>query len=205
MVKKRKKTNRRTKILLVVLYATFFYFMYYMSVNRSGTGTYDFISSLYVYFSGAVAHMSTRLSNFDFEWTYGLTLISGLLRPLMLVVKYLLGTWPNIYQNTIDIGVKLQFPVSINSLKDFNAFVLPFFYFYCDGGILMVLFDSLVYGAVCESFYLNFKHKKTEFSTVLYLLIISGLMCSMVRYNFILVYYTLAFFVVWFIYKKKKS
>lgn len=200
------KISRSTKRNIIFSLIASIIFMYYMSVNRRiGDEAYNFIETLYANFSGSMAHMSYRFDTIKFEehYTYGFTLISGILRPIMLVWKYILGSYPDIYQNTLNIGVQLQSAVDIGNNTSFNAYATPFFYFYYDCGYIGVFIDSIVYGGVCQLIYLKMKRNSSEINIAMYLLIIHGIFTSMIRYSFILVYYSFAFIYIRLLFRQK--
>jgi oligosaccharide repeat unit polymerase len=200
------KISNKTKKNILLIIITAIIFMFYMTVNRTKTGEYDIFYSLYVYFSGSMPHMSYRLDTIDFSnhYTYGMTFFSGLLRPFMIIYKWIFGSFPDLYQRTLDIGVLLQSAVDIGTGKTFNAFVPSFFYFYFDYGYVGVIMDSILYGIVSEYFYIKMKFNMTKRNIALYLLIIQGMLTSMIRYPFILVHYTMAFFVIYIFYRRTR-
>ncbi|MDQ0196272.1 O-antigen polymerase [Paenibacillus wynnii] len=205
ILKRNLKLSKGTKTSIILIIICAIVFMFLMTSNRATNGEYDILYSLYTYFSGSMPHMSYRLDTIDFsnQYTYGMTFFSGLLRPLMLIYKWISGSFPDVYQMTLDIGVQLQTAVDIGTGKSFNAFVPSFFYFYFEYGYIGVVFDSIIYGVVCQYFYIKMKLKMSKRNIALYLLIIQGMLTSMIRYPFILVYYTFAFFIIIMFYKKQ--
>lgn len=206
IVKKKLRISRRVKISILLILIGAIAFMYFMSIKRNKSGEYDFLYSVYVYFSGALPHMSYRLETIDFsnKFTYGMTFVSGLLRPPMIIYKWLFGSFPAVYQQTIDIGVELQSAVDIGTGQTYNAFATSFFYFFYDLGYIGVIVDSILYGIICEYFYIKMKRKMTKMNIALYLLIIQGILTSMIRYPFVLFYYTYAFAYLLLFYSKNK-
>lgn len=178
--------------------------VYQLSLGRKNTDTYDVMKALYVDFCGSFTHMGLRFKQVDFEqYTYGLSLLSGFLRPLMLVIKYTLGKFPYLYQITIDIGNILQTPIMIGTNIETNAYVFPVFYFYYDGGFIGVLIDSLICGIVSGKIYYNANKSDNLYDNAIYLLIIYGICTSFIRYSGNLVYYALAFFMMRIFFKNK--
>lgn len=199
-----KVNKHRTKFLILLITVVCIIFMYYMSINRMISREYDFLYSLYIYFTGCFPHMSHRIESIDISanYTYGVTFFSGLLRPLMLIYKWINGSFPEVYQRTLDIGVELQTPVDIGTGKTFNAFATNLYYFYYDGGYIGVIIDSILYGLICQYVYLRMRINMTRLNIALYLLVIQGIFTSMIRHPFVLVYYTYAFMVVILIYTR---
>ncbi|SJZ77153.1 O-antigen polymerase [Anaerorhabdus furcosa] len=198
------RNNKRNIVILIVL-AFLVYVMYQLSINRTGSGTYEFFYQIYVYFCGCMPHTSLRLETVNFDYTYGMTFISGLLRPIMLVLKYLgSGQFPAIYQRTIDIGVTLQTAVKISEGHTFNAFVLPFYYFYFDGGVIAVVIESFLYGLFCGTVFFKSVREYNKKRLAKYLLIIIYIATSMIRFSPSLVYFAFAYFYMNFCYKRGK-
>lgn len=205
ILNKKLRLGKKTKISMMCCVVGVIILMYYMSINRKNDGSeYEFIKTLYTNFSGAMPHMSYRLETINIKenYTYGLTLFSGILRPFMLIYKYIFGNYPELYQYTLDIGSQLQTPVSLGGNITFNAYVTPFYYFYYDLGYLGVVIDSIIYGAVCQWFYIKMKSKFSIMNIAFYLLIIQGIFTSMIRYSFVLIYYVLAFIFIRIIFVK---
>lgn len=202
---KQPRNKRRRRIIIISILCGIIFMMYQLSIHRTNNAAYEFAYQLYVYFCGCVPHMSLRFDTVNFEYTYGMTLISGFLRPIMLVYKYLIGNglFPEVYQRTIDIGTTLQSAVTISRGHTFNAFVLPFYYFYVDGGLIGVIIDSFIYGFFCSHAYSNFKKTRTKYSETKYLFVIVLIGTSMIRYNLGLVYFAFAYLYIRLLYKRK--
>lgn len=176
--------------------------MVILSINRTGSPTYNFMKSIYTDFCGCFTHMSLRWKNItDNDYTYGISLLSGLLRPIVLPIKWVIGSYPQIYSKTIEIGELLSPPIYIGPNIEYNAYVLAPYYFYYDCGILGVFFDSLVCGVFCEFVYNkaseeSAQNAKNRLFAALYLLIVYSIFTSMIRYSGNLVYIVYAFFAV---------
>lgn len=200
--KKISRKKRKKWYILIIIIALFFA-LYKLSLARKGEGSYEFMHQTYVYFCGCIPHTSLRLSTIDFKYTYGLTFFSGFLRPIMLIIKYLgNGQFPELYQRTIDIGVYLQSAVQITPGHTYNAFVLPFYYFYYDGNLIGVFIDSLMYGYWCGTNYYQMKKNYSKKIIAKYLLIIIYISTSMVRFNPSLVYFAFAYIYINLCFKK---
>lgn len=198
-----KKRNYKRNIIILTILALLIYMMYQLSIKRTDSGTYEFLYQIYVYFCGCMPHTSLRLETVNFDYTYGMTFLSGILRPIMLVIKYLgNGEFPEIYQRTIDIGVILQDAVRISDGHTFNAFVLPFYYFYCDGGITAAIIESFLYGFFCGAVFFRTVKEFSKKRLAKYLLIVIYIATSMVRFSPSLVYFAFAYFYINFCFKK---
>lgn len=202
-----KRMKTRTKMILLFIVLVMIYVMYQLSINRTGSGSYEFLYQIYIYFCGCLPHTSLRLDTVNMDYTYGMTFISGFLRPLMLIYKYTIGSgaFPAIYQRTIDIGETLQTAVNISEGHTFNAFVLPFYYFYYDGGIIAVIVESLLYGIFCGRAFARYQSYPTKRNLAKYLVIIIYIANSMVRFCPSLVYFALAYIYVDLYFGKEKN
>lgn len=199
---KRKNSNISIILLIILLIVI----VYKLTVNRTvGNNDGGLLYNLYVYFCGSVPHTSLRLDTVKMDYTYGLTLISGFIRPLMLIYKYLVGNFPEIYQRTLDIGLTLQSPVYITDVKSFNAFVLPFYYFYNDFGVLGVITDSFIYGIFSGIVFFRFKKVPQKINLAKYLLIIIYIYTSMIRFSPSIVYFAFAYFYINFCFLNKET
>lgn len=196
----------KSKITITIIGAIIIAIVYYLSINRKGDGSFDLFSSIYYYFFGCMPHMSTRLNSIDFGgYTWGVSLLSGLLRPFMIILKWIVGSYPDVYQKTLDIGVQLQTATHIGGSETFNAFVLAPFYFYYDAAYIGVIIDSVICGFVSYAFYEKIKLKsKSLMSVMFYLLIVYGISTSMIRYAGNLVYFVFAFGVIRILFKREK-
>ena len=197
-------SGKKKKILIITLVCIAIAFVYWLSISRSGNKEYPFLRSLYVDFCGCMAHMTLRFESVNIEYTYGMSLLSGIFRPFMLIIKYVLGSVPDVYQATLDIGEQLQGAVMIGPNIDFNAYVLPVYYFYYDCGFVGIVFDSFVCGAVCQTFYNKFQDTKTYISSAFYMLIVFAIFTSMIRYAGNLVYFILSFVALRLMFKKRE-
>lgn len=200
-----KKKRIQRNIVVIASIGIIIFLMYQLSIHRSNNTAYEFAYQLYVYFCGCIPHTSLRLETVDIKYTYGFTLISGFLRPIMLFYKYTFGNgnFPEIYQRTLDIGTTLQSAIRISSGHTFNAFVLPFYYFYVDGGLLGVTIDSFIYGFFCSRPFYRFNKTSSMKDEATYLLIIILIATSMIRYNLSLVYFAFAYIYINFLFKKQ--
>ena len=202
-----KKKEKKKLIVISSLSAVLIYIIYLFSIYRGSTegGDYDFAHSIYVYFCGCIPHTALRLETETIDYTYGMTLLQGVLRPLALLYKYTLGggDFPTLYQRAIDIAFVLQDEVQIGKFT-FNAFVIPFYFFYFDGGIVAVIIDSVLYGMFCGISYKKARSTQTDITLAKYLVVVIYISTSMVRFSPYIAYYALAYFYVSFCYKRQK-
>lgn len=189
---------------LIFFVAGIIIIIYYLSLGRQKEGTYDVLRAVYLNFCGSFTHMGLRMENTDFQpYTFGMSLLSGFLRPAMLIVKYTFGSFPELYQRTLDIGEQLQGAIRIGSNVETNAYVFPVYYFMYDLGYLGVIIDSFLCGFACDRVYMKYKRDPSLYRAAFYLLIIYAIFTSMIRYAGNLVYYALAFVMVRILFKKE--
>jgi len=194
----------RKNIRLIIITCIAIVVVYELSIARKKSDSYDVMYALYSYFTGCFAHMGIRFEQIDFSpYTCGVSLFSGVLRPFMLAIKYICGSVPGVYQRTLDIATDLQSVVYIGKNVEFNAYVLPVFYFYYDGAYIGVVLDSIICGLFSGVIYRNMKNDKSPFFCSMYLLIIYVIFTSMIMYAGNLVYYVFAFLVVRLLFEKK--
>ena len=180
------------------------YIVYLLSVNRNEDGeSYDFVRSIHSYFCGCIPHTAMRLEMETIDYTYGMTFLQGVLRPFALVYKYTIGggSFPDLYQKAIDIAVVLQDEVQIGSFT-FNAYALPFYFFYFDGGIIAVILESFLYGSFCSITYIRYKKSPSDIRLARYLVVVIYIFSSMIRFSPYIAYFALAFFYINFCYKR---
>lgn len=201
--KKIKKVKIKNKNIfkIFVLCIPLCYLLYLLSVNRAGDDEYDFAYTIYMNFCACIPHMSEKLTNVDF--TYGATFLQGFGRPVMLAYKYTIGDgqFPDFYQRSIEIVKILQEEVHWGN-NVFNAYALPFYYFYWDGGILAVIVESFIYGYLCTKVFL--KRTISDLHRSRYILILLYLSASSVWFAPYWVYLALAYVYMIVLFKRVK-
>ena len=191
------------KMIIIAVIVMFVYLMFLFSQMRNDDHSFDFMSSVIAYFSGCVPHTSLRLATESVNYTFGMTFLSGFLRPVMLLYKYTIGggSFPEFYQQTLDIASNLQEAVIING-SEFNAFALPFYFFYYDANIIGVIIESAIYGYFCGRAYFRLKEVPTHINMVKYLIVCIYIFTSMVRFSPYIVSMAYAYIFVKLCYRK---
>ncbi len=205
MTKKKLKIKKSVIVLLVIILAVATIAIYQVSLSR---GTEDIGYSLYVYFCGVVPHLSIRLDRIVYagQHTYGLSFFSGILTFVFAIFENL-GFSPPYFFTSVKALMNVEDGVAITSElgSSFNAFVGPYFYMFLDGGYLGVFLGMMAYGMISYYFYKrlvkNFSYRDMTF----YILIVQGIVTSMVRFQFVNVYYTLAFVYIYFLINKREK
>ena len=139
-------------------------------------------------------HMQLMRENPDF--TYGMTLLNGLLRlPLLLIRSFFGIPYPTLFQKAYDaIAANNDFYV-IGSGRG-NSFVTVFYYFFMDFGYIGIVIGSFFYGYLSQASYYSMLKNSEKRSTSIYMLIALGLFLSFVRLHFTASRYIYAFIVL---------
>lgn len=151
-------------------------------------GSFDLGKTFYTYFCGNVPLADIKLASMgnDFKNTYFATSLQGVLRFFNQIAEMLnLGGW-----DLLDMGEKyadVETAVSITTSGGlYNAFVGPFYFFYCDAGWIGVFLYSFINGCIAEHVYNEAFTSVDTIMWILYLIIIvRGIIFSF--YNYLLV------------------
>lgn len=158
---------------------------------------------IYAYFTMCFrlfdTHINIMLSNPDY--TYGMTLLHGLLRIPLLLLKFIGIPYPSAYQKAID---------AINANNVFyavgkgsgNSFVTCFYYMFMDFGYVGIVIGCFVYGYFSKSIYYSMQKHPDKRSQAIYLLVAVGLFLSFTRLHFTAPRYVYAFFMLLFFFKE---
>ncbi len=178
--------------------------MYWISILRGST---NILKSTFLYFCAPIVALSENLESISGEGavrTYGMVLISGFIRPLYVVFRNLTGVELYFIDVIYDLHRYVNNYINVGQALKFNAFVTLFYYFYLDGGLLGVAFDSFMYSSVCSGIYKKCVRQGSLFSIALYLVVFQNLFLSFIRYQFIDVGNALAFFYLILVFRPKK-
>ncbi len=159
-----------------------------MTIARS-TSKGGIVRQAYSYLSLPEPYFSELVKYVDNEeiHTNGIATFYG---PYLLVQKTIKGLinyklpLANYYANIINKPQNYWINVYKDSKDCYNAYGTMFYYFYLDFGFLGVIFISMLYGILMEKVYINAKYKKGIYRQVAYLLLISGLCTSFIRWQF---------------------
>lgn len=181
-------------------------FMYWISFKR--TGDTHILDSIYIYFCGPSAFMAEnmyRLSGDNYIRTYGLTLISGFVRPIYIVYRAIVGTEIPLVELIYEINTSVNEYKYISPTINFNAFVTLFYYFFMDGGYLGVVIDSFFFSWFSNHFYFKQKRSPSLRNKVLFLIALESVVLSFVRYQYVDVSNVLPFVYIYVCFQNKKS
>ena len=129
------------------------------------------------------------------EYTYGMTLLNGALRPFLVVLKNIGIPYPALYQKAVDLmGANDTFyAVGKGSA---NSFVTAFYYFFMDFGVISVVMGCLLYGYISKSLYNKLHNCPSKCNQAMYLLLALGLFLTFVRLQFTAHRYLYAFLIL---------
>lgn len=200
------KLKKGSKALLLVITVACVYAIYQVSLSRGAT---DMWYTLYIYFCGCVPHLSYRLNQLDVVYagvhTYGMACLNGVLSYIFAILDNLGISAPQAFTAATQLmNVENKVAVTSDVQSQFNAFVGPYFYMYLDGGYFGVILGMLLYGILCYHFYKKLKNKISYRDLTVYILLVQGIITSMVRLQFVVTYYTVAFVFIYFLINKNK-
>lgn len=184
------------KILIVAAIAVLIYLAYMATVERNESNiSYSLIKSVYIYFCGCVRNLEINLNKIteNMEYTFGVSLLSGLVRPVFTFLRFVLKIpLPQLF-NVSDHMLEIASSTNIigEGLR-YNAFVTGFYFFYCDAGYIGVVLDSFLLG-LALSFIYFFAGKNNKMFT-LYLVAMQGVMTMFIRWQIVSVAYSMAFY-----------
>ncbi len=129
------------------------------------------------------------------DYTYGMTLLHGILRIPLVILKFIGIPYPAAYQKAVD---------AINANNIFyavgkgsgNSFVTLFYYMFMDFGYVGILIGCYIYGYFSQSVYFSMQRHPDKRSQSIYLLVAVGLFLSFVRLHFTAPRYVYAFFLL---------
>ena len=205
------KMSKKKKIILALLISVPILALVFVAlfVTAARDGGIDLFKSIYYYLCGCIPNMEINLSKFNYDYyTYGLTFISGLIRPFI-----------TLFSRSTNVPLSDIFKASDAFLFDasstniiapgvsYNAFVTMFYFFYRDFGFFGVIFESFILGLA-----LSFLYKKIIFNggkkdyrlLAIYLVTMIGLSMSFVRWQIVSVGFAITYYYAFFVFKKSK-
>ena len=197
--------HRIPKFVIAIVVVLCVVFVVAVTALRRGDVKNVLLHELYNYFTMCFRlfniHIDLMRANPDF--TYGMTLLNGLLRlPLLLIRSFLGIPYPALFQKAYD---------AIAANNDFyyigtgrgNSFVTVFYYFFMDFGYIGIVIGSFLYGYLSQSSYYSMLRHPDKRNTSFYLLIALGLFLSFARFHFTASRYIYAFFLLMICFKNR--
>lgn len=193
-VKIPKSVKRSIVVLLILMIGV----VLYITASRGSETT--LAQSLLVYISGCVPLLDSHLKAVGFhpDYTFGLVAISGFLKPFFALLENIGVPYP-IFLTNIQYVFEVEKTVSIGKLFHMNAYVSVFYYFFYDGGFLGNIIGLFLYGALA---WLIYRRASSLRGMLYYALLFQGLLFSMIRFQFTISHYCLAFIMAYFLFQK---
>lgn len=201
----RRYFNRIPKLILVLVGIGAIYVVIAMTQMRKGDAL-SITEEIYQYFAIPFPLLDIKLGIMDKtqNFTNGLTLLNGLLRPVFLLGRILGIKFPQAYAAATDLIADNNIFYYVGSGRA-NSFVTLFYYFYMDFGILSVILGCFAYGYFSQSMYKAMKRKPDRRRQALYLLTAIGLILSFVRLFFSALRYVYAFALILIAFRRQRT
>lgn len=191
---KERKRKRKRNIAIIVAIIVLIYVAYNITRTRQeGNSGFSMIKSIYTYFCGSIPNLQQKIQKSDNNYSYGVTLISGLIRPIFTGLRFLLKTpVPTVFSiGDSYLEASSQTDI-IGSGMSYNSFVTMFYFFYRDLGVVGLILESFLAGFAFSILY-NTAGKSPK-KYVIYLILMQGLSMSFVRWQIMSVGYALSFY-----------
>lgn len=168
---------------------------------------YTIYQSYYSYSCLCVPLLDTWLDIIDANnfITYGLASLKPLLSIPDVIFRQFGISNLDIYYYTVGILNSTEDYFWVFDNKNYNAFVTLFFYFYLDFREIGVFLGSLLYGGFCGKHYRSVTRNNNMRNVLLFLLLLQGFTKMLVRWEFSINNYLIAFIVCRFFLKVKDS
>jgi oligosaccharide repeat unit polymerase len=142
------------------------------SVARTGEDQYSTLQTLTYYYGGSVQFFEECITKIKIEYTYGFSTLRGFFAPFFGVFKLFGLDSPEILENANAYLAELHLHIlNISPTKTYNSFATCFFQFYCDFGIIGIVFLSFCFGFYAQSLYnklIFYKNKRSEATYVFF-------------------------------------
>lgn len=198
--------KKNKKVVFAIIFSIFI--ILYLTEIRTfdASNSKGLLYTIYIYLSCPYMIFSGHLESFTQNTTFGFSLISGFIRPFIILTQYITGFSPKSLNLVYDIATT----VSINAIQIApnqlsNAFTTMFSYFFLDGKWIGLIFDSVIMMFFITSIYKKEKKYHTNYYLLMYCLVLQALIFSFIRYQYIVVSMTLPFFYIQFLFKKNKG
>lgn len=159
----------------------------------------------YVYLAGAIPSFSIRLTEQVIDThTYGMLTTRGFTRLFFIFLDNIGIHYPESYLNSQIVMENLERFITIGNDINMNAYATLFYQFYIDGGVLGIIFFSVVLGFICRKAYQGIKYNINIRNAVFYLLILQQLLFSVARIYTVYPTRALPFLLILFMFVKEK-
>lgn len=195
-----KNTVRENKKLFRLIVVASVILLAYMTYSRAGDGA---LRTIYFDFAMQPYLCGVWMDTVDAKnmLGYGMVSLSGVIFPILYLVKNLLrfSTMPTYYQELFDLKLSLDTEWKwIGSRVYANAYVSAFWFLYVDARCIGIIVGMLVYGFASRIVYNNTRRKTTKKNACQYALYYIGVFYTFVRFQFTTVDYAMAIVFVTF-------
>lgn len=198
------KKKSPEKAVVILIFCSLLVITYYVSTLRENDGSFDIIKRVYSYFCGCIPNLENNLrySCKKTDYSYGVTLVSGFVRPLFTGMRLVFKTpIPQVFVNAEQYLIDSSMTFLIGDGLDYNAFVTIFYFFFRDMGWLGVVVDSFVFGVMLALLYFSAGKSIRNFSV--YLLLMQAVFTSFIRWQFLGISYSSSFYYLLFLFRRK--
>ncbi|MCD8011766.1 MAG: oligosaccharide repeat unit polymerase [Lachnospiraceae bacterium] len=182
------RISKKYKRLLIVCGIALFMFLFYMTLSRR-SGDVDFVKEIFLYFVAPLPHADHYFDVVDKsgKYGYGVSSFYGLLYPFFFLLR-LIGIF-NGYPEFITEIRYMSFDMMetgyyIGGGIYMNAFVTAFYQPYLDGRYLGVFIIMLLFGFVCNLYFVRAYKEKDVKAMLIYCLLLQKVIFSFVRFYF---------------------
>ncbi len=164
-----KKWKKRIVALIGIFVGVFVYITVQRYNAEGKIHNVNLLASFCYYYGGSLKYFEHSLEGYRESYTYGFSSLRGLFSPIFGVLKLLGIGAPRAYETaTRVLNSMASNIIFISPDKTFNSFATAFYQFYCDGGILGIVFLSVLYGAYSHFLYRKWKDDRTVKSETQY-------------------------------------
>lgn len=182
------KFKKSFYILVIIAIFSFSTLFDYVTSMRGSSGKIN--ETLYYYSCGSLPFFDTKLSMLEktHEYTWGFTSLQGVIRPFFQTISNLGFEMPDVYMRATDYA-NVEDMSYVSNNREHNAFIGPFYFFFCDLGYFGVILFSIISGYLIQKVYYRAMRTQDTLLLVLYaMLFVRGVIFSF--YNFLFTYIT---------------
>lgn len=193
------------KVLIVVVGVGAVFMVVFMSRLRKGDDI-SMLREMYMYFSISFPLFDIHINMMEFtqSYTYGMTVLNGLFRPLQIILSSI-GIPPlSLYRKASQmLGANNEY-YYVGQTRA-NSFVTAFYNFYMDFGTIGIIFGCFIWGYLSQSAYQNLKNNPNRRIQAVYILIVIGLFLSFAKFQFVAYRYLYAFLIIILSFSEKRG
>lgn len=203
----RERITRKQKLGLLIIVVLFSYIIVFLTNDRAtyltknmtvGERLYE---TIFTYFAGSVTYLGEVIETTPtiVGSTFGVNFFAGFIIPIFVILNFMhLIPYPAVFNV---IGTYACAVLKIGPSTYYNAMPTIFGYFYIDGGVILVLIESLLFGYICKRLYIR-SGTGNILMSALYILIFMQICNSSTRWFFYSPDYCLAFLYLNIVIKK---